>query len=179
MDWIQQNYVNVFAVIGALYAAALLFVKLTPTPRDDAALEKVGVVLKFVAAVFGLNLKQGLESKPPETNSKKSGRARVEELIFLVFVAATLAAGCASSGDQYQASSFAFVAAADTATELRRAGKLTEQDVKTIGEALDDGHAALSAWANALKADQDYPNGSEIVSLIVERIRARIRAREE
>lgn len=63
MNWIQENATNLLAVLGAAYALALIVVKLTPTPRDDAALEKVSLVVKAVATIFGLTLKQGLEKK--------------------------------------------------------------------------------------------------------------------
>lgn len=63
MNWLQANAVNVLAVLGALYAAALAIVKLTPTPRDDEALAKVSPILKALAGLFGLDLKQGAETK--------------------------------------------------------------------------------------------------------------------
>ena len=63
MEWVQENAVNILAVLGGLYALALAIVKLTPTPRDDEALERVSVVVRAVAFAFGLNLKQGIEKK--------------------------------------------------------------------------------------------------------------------
>lgn len=62
-QWIQENAVNILAVLGGLYALALAIVKLTPTPRDDEALAKVSVVIRTLALVFGLDLRQGLEKK--------------------------------------------------------------------------------------------------------------------
>ena len=69
MGWIQENSVNILASLGALYMLALAIVKLTPTPRDDEALEKVSPILKALASVFGLNLKQGVEAKEPEKDA--------------------------------------------------------------------------------------------------------------
>lgn len=58
-EWIQANYVQVFAAIGFLYSAARVIVALTPTPKDDAALDKVGAWLKAIGKAVGLDLKQG------------------------------------------------------------------------------------------------------------------------
>lgn len=63
MDWIQNNYVGLFAVVGGIYIVARIIVAVTPTPKDDEALEKVGILLKAVAKVAGLDLKQGIEKK--------------------------------------------------------------------------------------------------------------------
>ena len=62
MNWIQENWEHIFAILGAAYSLALLVVKLTPTPRDDAALAKVAPVVRAIAAAFGLDLKQGRQS---------------------------------------------------------------------------------------------------------------------
>ncbi len=60
MKWIIDHGVDLFAIVGVLYTAARMIVALTPTPKDDAALEKVGVVLKTIAKTFGLTLAQGI-----------------------------------------------------------------------------------------------------------------------
>ena len=60
LEWIQSNWVNILAVIGGLYAAARAIVALTPTPKDDEALSKVGTALKALAKLMGLDLKQGV-----------------------------------------------------------------------------------------------------------------------
>ena len=68
MEWITANWVNLLAVVGAAYAVARAVVVLTPTPNDDKALEKVGVLLKTLGKVVGLDLTQGYTPapKPPE-----------------------------------------------------------------------------------------------------------------
>ena len=60
MEWIKENYVNVFAAIGACYTAARLVVALTPTKKDDAFVEKAGAFLTTIAKIFGLNINQGV-----------------------------------------------------------------------------------------------------------------------
>lgn len=54
VNWIKDNWGDVLKVLGALYAALLIIVKLTPTPKDDELLAKVqGLILK-VAGLFGV-----------------------------------------------------------------------------------------------------------------------------
>ena len=59
MQWITDNYMNVLAAVGAIYVAARAIVVLTPTPNDDKALDKIGVLLKTLGKVVGLDLTQG------------------------------------------------------------------------------------------------------------------------
>jgi len=63
MEQIQEYIVGFFAIVGALYAIARVIVALTPTPKDNIALEKIGVQLRAIAKVFGLNLTQGVHKK--------------------------------------------------------------------------------------------------------------------
>lgn len=49
MEWIQENWVNITAVIGAVVTLASLIVKLTPSDTDDAVLEKIIGVLNVLA----------------------------------------------------------------------------------------------------------------------------------
>lgn len=63
MEQMQKYIVGFFAIVGALYAIARVIVSLTPTPKDNIALEKIGVQLRAIAKVFGLDLTQGI-SKP-------------------------------------------------------------------------------------------------------------------
>lgn len=59
MQWIIDNYLSVLAAIGAVYVAARTIVVLTPTPNDDKALDKIGVLLKTLGKIVGLDLTQG------------------------------------------------------------------------------------------------------------------------
>ena len=63
MEWIQNHIVEVFAIVGALYTVARTIVALTPTPKDDEALKKVGILLTTIAKTAGLDLKQGITKK--------------------------------------------------------------------------------------------------------------------
>ena len=48
VNWAQTNWQGVVAAFMALIIAARLIVKLTPTPKDDSALEKLVNLLKHV-----------------------------------------------------------------------------------------------------------------------------------
>ncbi len=54
VGWIVANWGDILKALGALYAALLIVVKLTPTPKDDQALSKIsGFILKIVG-FFGI-----------------------------------------------------------------------------------------------------------------------------
>ena len=46
MEWLQTNYVNILAVIGAVIPLASVIVKLTPTQKDDTILAYIIDVLQ-------------------------------------------------------------------------------------------------------------------------------------
>ncbi len=48
INWLVNNWVEIAAAFAAITQGARLIVKLTPTPKDDAALAKVVAVLKHV-----------------------------------------------------------------------------------------------------------------------------------
>jgi hypothetical protein len=49
MEWIQENWVNITAVIGSTVTLASLIVKITPSKSDDEVLDKVIGVLNALA----------------------------------------------------------------------------------------------------------------------------------
>lgn len=67
LAWLLAHKAAIGSIIGAAYVLARLIVALTPTPKDDAALEKISPVLKVLGALFGLDLKQGLNATPTLT----------------------------------------------------------------------------------------------------------------
>ncbi|MGA1114559.1 MAG: hypothetical protein ACO3TI_06380 [Aquiluna sp.] len=52
-NWITANWTEIVAALGGIVLAARIIVKLTPTPADDSALEKVVNFLK----TLGLHIK--------------------------------------------------------------------------------------------------------------------------
>ena len=68
MNWMTANYMGILAVVGAIYGVARCVVVLTPTPNDDAAVEKYGgSLLRWIGKIVGLDLTQGYSpSKLPK-----------------------------------------------------------------------------------------------------------------
>ena len=60
IDFLRLHWDEIFAAIGATYTAARLIVAITPTPKDDAAVAKIGAFVGTIAKLFGLNTKQGI-----------------------------------------------------------------------------------------------------------------------
>jgi len=49
MEWLQENYVNILAIVGAVVGLASAIVKITPTQKDDAILAKIISVLEVLS----------------------------------------------------------------------------------------------------------------------------------
>ena len=48
LKWVQSNYENVLLVIAGLVGVAEVVVRITPTQKDDSAVERIGGVLRKV-----------------------------------------------------------------------------------------------------------------------------------
>ena len=48
-EWVVNHWLEITAAVGAFVTAASVVVKLTPTPKDDAALAKVRKFLDLLA----------------------------------------------------------------------------------------------------------------------------------
>lgn len=44
INWIQANWDNILAVLGAFYVFATAVAAITPTDKDDTWLEKIGAI---------------------------------------------------------------------------------------------------------------------------------------
>jgi len=42
IEWIQNNYQDLLAILGAIYGVATMVAAVTPSDKDDAFLEKLG-----------------------------------------------------------------------------------------------------------------------------------------
>lgn len=54
INWVKDNWGEILQALGALYAALLIIVKLTPTPKDDALLSKIQGIVLGVVGFFGV-----------------------------------------------------------------------------------------------------------------------------
>lgn len=52
INFFKSNSVELLAVVGAVYTIALFIVKLTPTPKDNEALERIySIVMKVIGKI--------------------------------------------------------------------------------------------------------------------------------
>lgn len=63
MEWIQAHWKDILAIIGGVVTVCSIIVKLTPTQKDDAALEKI---IKILAALSLFNPDGSLIGKKEE-----------------------------------------------------------------------------------------------------------------
>lgn len=47
-QWLIANYMSIVAVVLGLFSVAEIIVRITPTEKDDGALERVGAFIKKV-----------------------------------------------------------------------------------------------------------------------------------
>ena len=47
-NWLMANYMELFLVLGGLVSVAEVVVRLTPTKKDDSAVERIGKLLRQV-----------------------------------------------------------------------------------------------------------------------------------
>ena len=53
MEWFTQHWMEIVAGVGAAVILARIITKLTPTPKDDTALEKIVEFLKTIGLHIG------------------------------------------------------------------------------------------------------------------------------
>lgn len=164
MDVLQEivskyHLVEAFAIMGALMGIARVIVAATPTPKDDKALDKVSGVLKGIAKVFGLDLKQGI--------NKTKG-------ITLVIMCSVLFSGCATikgigedPAKQYQMTALAFTECVNVLASMKRNNALDPQDIKRADESIKLGRDVLKRWNEALKNGRSYPGVSAMAPIIL------------
>jgi hypothetical protein len=58
IEWIQQNYVEMFQLVVAIVAAAEIVTRLTPTTKDDGFTKRAGEIIDKLMVWFP-NLKKG------------------------------------------------------------------------------------------------------------------------
>ena len=51
IEWLQNNWTNIMAVIGAAVTFATVIVKITPSQKDDAVLAKIVKILDWFSTV--------------------------------------------------------------------------------------------------------------------------------
>lgn len=161
MDWVQSHLVEIFAIIGAVYTVARLVVALTPTPRDDEALERVSVFLKALAKVVGLDLKQGVQKTGTGGGSTTAG--------ILLLLSTSFIAGCWANNPRANllASQKLFSASVDSLTASVQAGKFSGDEITQIDTIIHQGQGILEKWEVALRANEDASTWEHLFDAVV------------
>lgn len=163
MEWITDNleWLTPTTVL-AMYIIARIIVILTPTPKDDEALEKVSGLVRALAKTFGLDLKQG----------------RKLPVILITATALMCATGCATfdafrnkPAAQYKLTKTAFVECVDVLAMLRSQGKFDESESAAITRVIKLGQEVLNKWADALIDGKDYPNGYSLMLPVITQLK--------
>lgn len=69
-EFVTSHVDDMLAVLFAAYALARAIVALTPTPKDNAAVEEIGKFVSLLAKFFGLDVTQGRGKPPSHTRPK-------------------------------------------------------------------------------------------------------------
>lgn len=170
MDSLPDILPALFAFIGAAYSLALVIVKLTPTPRDDAALARVSPVLRTIAKLFGLDLRQGIRqgTKPPPW---------APLLACLIFPAILLTAtgchtGAPSAEEQYVAAAHSYAITVHALATAREAGQIPADQIPAITAAVHAGRDLLDEWAIALETGRPVPDIAASLRVIIAQLQA-------
>lgn len=142
MKWLIAHAQELFAIIGVLYVAALMIVKLTPTPKDDLAVEKVGKWLNGLAKLFGLDIKQGIN-----TPTNKTGN------LLILFLGISVFSGCAMFSDHRTSlvgAQKTFASTVKALTVLNENGCIGQEEAVVIDTAIQYANAGLKAWEAAI-----------------------------
>jgi len=141
MNWIVEHYIEIFALIGAAYSLARIIVNLTPTPSDNAALDKVGVFLKAVGKVFGMDLTVGVDTK------NEKGKSTIIAMLLITMI------GCATYSDihkdpraEYKAALQTYTAVVNSLASLIEEEAVNDAQIKDIDRLVYDGKDLLDSW---------------------------------
>jgi len=146
IEWLRIHYVEIFAIVGFLYSAARIIVVLTPTPKDNVALEKVAVWLRGIAKVAGLDLTQGVTGKKFAAPT-------------LLLFCSLLMIGCNSGIQnnpraQLLVAQGTFVGVVDGLITVGEADQLGDDETADISRCIDKAHLYLMFWEDALEDGQ-------------------------
>lgn len=173
-EWFQLHWDDILAVLGAAYTLALLIVKLTPTPKDDRAVDKIGSIVLLICKVFGLTPFQGLRKttaaspSAAEDTPPPSKRPTALSIIFLTCLL-TLAS-CATFKTLHKDPRAEVVAAqrifASTVNDLailREQGIFTVEQADQITLTIANCREYLDKWQDDVEAGKPRPEAWDTI----------------
>lgn len=156
-DYLQANIVQIFAVVGALYALARTIVALTPTPKDDEVVGKVWVVVQKLGKLFGLDLSQGVQ------NDKKGSSGTNKAGLLILFLVLSCVVGCSNPGlsfspqAQLLVAQKTFAAVVRGLADLQISGAFEPEETQALTVLIHEGQQQLSLWEVRLTTGQPTP----------------------
>jgi len=168
ITWLEENWIWICPILVALYGVARAIVVATPTPKDDEALKKVSRVVRLIAGLFGLNLKQG---------------RKLPAIIIIAGIA--LSPGCATiealgkdPAKQYKLAKIAYSESVTILIAMKKAGKLDKDETEAATRVIKLGRDVLSNWEDQLIKGEKYPSGPGLVMNVVTQLQDFIKTGE-
>ena len=168
LTWLEENWIWICPFLVVIYSVARAIVAATPTPKDDEALKKVSRLLRLIAGLFGLDLKQG--RKLPA---------------IIIIAGITLSPGCATieafgkdPAKQYKLSKIAYAESVSILIILKKTGKLDKDETAAANRVITIGREVLRKWEDALINGEDYPDGAALIVNVVIQLKDFIKAGE-
>lgn len=169
MEWLQENIGQLATLLGLFYAVARIVVALTPTPKDDKAMKEVSVFLRALAAAFGLDLKQGIEKKPPGSGTAGKSLTLIVCLSMLPIMSMP---GCITSDVRANlvASNKVFAGTIRMLTIAVKADEFDDQEIEQISVLVHQGEKILADWEAAVLRGDDPVPYAELFSNVLDRL---------
>lgn len=168
LDWLEENWIWICPILVALYGVARSIVAATPTPKDDEALKSVNRIVRLIAKLFGLDLKQG----------RKAPMLIVVAGIALTPGCSTIEAIRKDPAKQYKLAKETYVETVTILITLKKAGKLDESEKAAAERVIKLGREVLHAWETALLEGKDYPDGMVLMVPVIAQLNDFIKAGE-
>jgi len=176
ITWIKDNWIELMALWGAIYTVALFVVKLTPTPKDNDALDKVNGFVRGLCKFFGLDVKQGVESK---VNNRP--RPTAGTYMLLVACLLSLSVGCGTIRETAEAihsdplaeviaAQELVTAAINSMAALDEQGAFSDETEDQITMAIDAANKYIAEWTRDAVDGHARPDGMVRVRELVANI---------
>ena len=172
MEWLQENVGQLATIVGMLYALARVIVALTPTPKDDKAMADVSVLLKTIASIFGLDLKQGVEKKPPNASGGFVSGSALSLLVCLSISIMVALPGCITTDARANlvAGNKVFAGTVRMLTVAVKANEFNAEEVEQISTLVHQGEQALADWEAAIMRGEDPVSYTTLFNAVLDRL---------
>ena len=168
MEFVQAHLADFLALYAALAIAARIIVRLTPTPKDDKALQNVASWLKMIKVIFGQDLKEGKTTTTTVGGSK--GKTTACLLFALLFVLGCTPAFQDNPRAKLLIAQKSFASVVETLTVMKQLDKLDEDDIQKIDVLIHEGQIYLESWYVAVIDGKDKPGVELQINRILQQL---------